>query len=88
MFLRDFKLGPRVCMEAFPFHFVLDKDLAIHQVGDGLRKLIPTIELGKLFQDFLVAHDSPTAFSYDEIEGNIKKTFHFISRTNSADCRK
>lgn len=84
MNLRDFKLGPRVCMEAFPFHIVLDKDLAIHQVGDGLRKLIPTIEPGKPFQDFLVAHDSPTALSYDEIESNIKKTFHFISRTNSA----
>ncbi len=84
MNLRDFQLGPRFCMEAFPFHLILDKRLSVQQVGDGLRKLIPMIELGKPFQDFFVEQDSRTKLSYDEIESRIGNTFQFQSHKNSA----
>lgn len=38
--------GPALFHRAFPFHVVLDEDLAVLQLGSGMRRMVPGLEQG------------------------------------------
>lgn len=84
MKLDDFRFGPSVCMEAFPFHMILDKDLCVLQVGHGLKKLMPAIEPGRHVPDLVSEQNAAARLAYEDIEDRIDSTFHLRSRANAA----
>ena len=75
-------LSPQMLAAAFPFHFVMDRDLQIIQAGDVLQRVCFGTLVGSSIERYFQVHRPKVNLSFDAIKKQLKSIFILQSQYN------
>ena len=75
-------LSPQMLAVAFPFHFVIDRDLQIVQAGDVLQRVFFGTLVGSPIERYFQVHRPKINLSFDAIKKQLKSIFILQSQHN------
>jgi two-component system, NtrC family, sensor kinase len=82
-----FSLSPEMLMAAFPFHFIVDRELRVVQAGAVLQRICFDTLIGSQLEHYFQIHRPKVELNFDEIQRCLKSLFVLKSLHNEMQLK-